>query len=216
GNVRSVAPAGLAGSGGIRGNGNLGFLVRPQGLASYRLAADLQKRRIHHRVARAPFTSGDASFPAGTLFIPRHGNAEDLRQVLDGLLQTDGVTAQAIASSYDFRGLSLGSNAMAAVRPARVGLLSGDGVDPTSFGFLWSLLDQQIELPHDRIDLANLRQIDLSDLDVLIFPSGDFDDRISDKTRATLDAWVKDGGVLVAVGDTVKWLQDHEMTAVKS
>ena len=215
-NVRSVAPAGLAGSGGIRGNGNLGFLVRPQGLASYRLAADLQKRRIHHRVARAPFTSGDASFPAGTLFIPRHGNAEDLRQVLDGLLQTDGVTAQAIASSYDFKGLSLGSNAMAAVRPVRVGLLSGEGVDATSFGFLWSLLDQQIALPYDRIDLASLRQVDLSELDVLIFPNGDFEDRINDKTRVSLDAWVRGGGVLVAIGDAVKWLQEHEMSTVKS
>jgi hypothetical protein len=209
-------PIGESAGGGIRGNGTLGYLIRPQGLASYRVAAELQRRRLHYRVALAAFTSGDSSFPAGTLFIPRHGNPDTLRATLDGILQADGVAAQAIASSYDFRGLSLGSNAMAAVRPARVGLLSGDGVDPTSFGFLWSLLDQQIGLPHDRIDVANLRQIDLSDLDVLIFPSGDFDDRISDKTRATLDAWVKGGGVLVAVGDTVKWLQDHEMTTAKS
>jgi len=220
GNVRPVSQAGGSGTfgtvGGIRGNGNLGFLVRPQGLASYRLAADLQKRRIHHRLARAPFTSGEASFPAGTLFIPRHGNPEDLRQTLDGLLQADGVTAQAIASSYDFKGLSLGSNAMPAVRPVRVGLLSGEGVDATSFGFLWSLLDQQIALPHDRIDLASLRQVDLADLDVLIFPSGEFDDRISDKTRTSLDAWVRGGGVLIAIGDAVKWLQDHEMSTVKS
>jgi hypothetical protein len=216
GNVRAGVQASGEGAGGIRGNGNLGFLVRPQGLASYRLEAELQRRRIRHRVALAPFTSGDASFPAGTLFIPRHGNPESLRQVLEGLLTAGGVTAQAIASSYDFKGLSLGSNAMAAVRPARVGLLSGDGVDAASFGFLWSLLDQQIALPHDRIDLASLRQIDLTDLDVLIVPSGDFEDRIGEKTRAALDVWIKGGGVLVAIGDAVKWLQDHEMTAVKS
>jgi hypothetical protein len=213
GNVRALPEAA---DGGIRGNGTLGYLVRPQGLASYRLAAELQKRRIRHRVSLAPFTSGDASYPAGTLFIPRLGNPDSLRQTLDGLAQAGGLTAQAIASSYDFKGLSLGSNAMAAVRPARVGLLSGEGVDATSFGFLWSLLDQQIGLPHDRIDLASLRQLDLSDLDVLIFPSGDFEDRISEKSRTALDAWVKGGGVLVAIGDTVKWLQDHEMTSVKS
>jgi hypothetical protein len=219
GNVRSVtqpAGGGIGSMGGIRGNGNLGFLVRPQGLASYRLEAELQRRRIRHRVALAPFTSGEASFPAGTLFIPRHGNADNLRQLLEEMLQADGVAAQAIASSYDFKGLSLGSNAMAAVRPVRAGLLSGDGVDATSFGFLWSLLDQQIALPHDRIDLASLRQIDLSELDVLIFPSGDFDDRISEKTRTALDTWVRAGGVLVAIGDAVKWLQDHQMTTVKS
>jgi len=226
GNVRSVfaatgSPADAPGdargdSGGIRGNGTLGFLVRPQGLASYRLEAELQKRRIRHRVALAAFTSGDASFPAGTVFIPRHGNPEGLRQTLEALLQTDGVAAQAITSSYDFKGLSLGSNSMAAVRPVRVGLLSGDGIDASSFGFLWSLLDQQIGLPHDRLDLAALRQLDLSELDVLIFPSGELDDRIGDKTRAALDAWVRGGGVLVAIGDAVKWLQDHDMTSAKS
>jgi len=220
GNVRSVTVRSGETSGeilgGIRGNGTLGYLVRPQGLASYRVAAELQKRKLHYRVALAAFTSGEQSFPSGTLFIPRHGNPDSLRPMLDALLQADGVTAQAIASSYDFKGLSLGSNAMAAVRPSHVGLLSGDGVDATSFGFLWSLLDQQIGVPHDRIDLANLRQIDLSDLDVLIFPSGDFDDRISEKTRTALDTWVKAGGVLIAVGDAVKWLQEIKLTEVKS
>jgi len=43
------------------------------------------------------------------------------------------------AASFDIKGLSLGSNGMPAVRPVRIGLLSGDGVDATSFGFLWSL-----------------------------------------------------------------------------
>jgi Zinc carboxypeptidase len=212
GSVRSLPEA----SGGIRGDGTLGYLIRPQGLASYRLAAGLQERHVGFRIALAPFTSGEASYPSGTLFVPRLGNPDDLRPTLEGLLQADGVTALAIASSYDFKGLSLGSNAMPAVRPVRVGLLSGDGVDPTSCGYVWALLDQQIRLPHDRIDVADLRRIDLSDMDVLIFPSGDYDDRISDKTRAALDAWVKGGGVLVAIGDTVKWLQDHEMTSVKS
>jgi len=226
GNMRSVSaatgsPTDALGDtfgegGGIRGNGTLGFLVRPQGLASYRLEAELQKRRIRHRVALAAFTGGDASFPAGTVFIPRHGNPESLRQTLESLLQADGVAAQAIVSSYDFKGLSLGSSSIVAVRPVRVGLLSGDGIDASSFGFLWSLLDQHIGLPHDRLDLAALRQLDLSELDVLIFPSGDLDDRISDKTRAALDAWVKSGGVLVAIGDAVKWLQEHDMTSVKS
>ncbi|PYQ56406.1 MAG: hypothetical protein DMF53_25565, partial [Acidobacteria bacterium] len=57
-------------SAGIQGEGDLGWLVPPQGVASYRLAAALQKRKIQYRVALAGFSAGPLSYPAGTLFIP--------------------------------------------------------------------------------------------------------------------------------------------------
>jgi len=201
-------------TGGIRGEGDLGWLVPPQGIASYRLAAALQKRQMRYRVALAAFTGDGVTYPAGTLFIPRRANPDTLKETLHALLQEDRLTAQAVASSWDFKG-SLGSHDMAAVRPARVGLISGDGVDSTSFGFLWHLLDRQIGVDYDRIDLGQIRQIPLSDFDVLVFPSGGYDDRVNDKVKESLDAWVKAGGVLVAVGDAVSWLQDKELTAIK-
>ncbi|HEV7506084.1 MAG TPA: M14 family metallopeptidase [Thermoanaerobaculia bacterium] len=201
-------------AGGIRGEGDLGWLVPPQGIASYRLSAALQKRQVRYRVALAAFSGDGASYPAGTLFIPRRANPDTLRDVLQALLQEDRLTAQAVASSWDFKG-SLGSHDMAAVRPARVGLISGDGVDSTSFGFLWHLLDRQIGVDYDRLDLGQIRQIPLSDFDVLVFPSGAYDDRVGDKVKESLDAWVKAGGVLVAIGDAVSWLQDKELTTIK-
>src|SRR6185295_11272786 len=164
--------------------------------------------------ALAPFTGGSVSYPAGTLFIPRRANPDNLRETLEKLLQDDGLNAQAIGSSWQFKG-SLGSNDMAAVRPVRVGLVGGDGVDATSFGYLWYLLDRQIGMDHDRIDLAQIRQVPLSDFDVLVFPSGAYDDRIGDKVKESLDGWVKAGGVLVAIGDAVSWLQDKELTTIK-
>jgi hypothetical protein len=121
-----------------------------------------------------------------------------------------------VAASWEIAGISLGSNNMPTVRPVRIGLISGEGVDSTSFGFLWSLLDRQIGVPHDRIDVATLRQIDLADFDVLVLPSGSYEDRIGERARASLDAWVKGGGVLVAVGEAIQWLKEHELSAVKS
>ena len=202
-------------AGGIRGEGDLGWLVPPQGIATYRLAAELQRRRVHHRVALAAFSGGGASYPAGTLFIPRRANVDGVRETLQTLLQEGSLTAQALSASYEITGISLGSNDMPAVRPVRVGLVSGEGVDATSFGFLWYLLDRQIGVDHDRLDLAQLRQVPLGDFDVLVLPSGNYDDRIGDKLKESLDGWVKAGGVLVAVGDAVTWLQDRELTSIK-
>ncbi|HVT57816.1 MAG TPA: M14 family metallopeptidase [Thermoanaerobaculia bacterium] len=202
--------------GGIEGSGELGYLVAPQGLASYRLAAELRRRKILHRVALTGFADGATRYPSGTLFIPRHGNPRELPELLSGLLREQALAAQALSSSFQVTGISLGSNSMAAVRPARVGLLSGAGVDPTSFGFLWYLLDREVGLAHDRLEVSHLRGADLAELDVLVMPNGDYDESIGERARTAIDAWIKEGGELVAVGgDTIKWLQDHELTSVK-
>ena len=168
------------------------------------------------RIALAAFKGPAAgSYPAGTLFIPRLGNPGDLRDVLQSLLAESHLAAEGLAASWEIQGISLGSNNMPAVRPVRIGLVSGEGVDPSSFGFLWSLLDRQIGLPHDRIDVANLRQIDLADFDVLVLPGGAYDEQIGERVRTSLDAWVKGGGVLVAVGEAIQWLEEHELSAVE-
>jgi hypothetical protein len=215
GDVAAGRPLPDSAGGGLRREGDLGWLVRPQGLASYRLAAELQRRRIHYRVALAAFTAGDAGYPSGTLFIPRKANPDGLRDALQELLLRDGLEGDGVASSWDLKGISLGSRDMVSVRPVRIGLLSGEGVDATSFGFLWYLLDRQIGVDYDRVDLAQLRQVPLADFDVLVLPSGSYDERLGDKAKETLDVWVKGGGVLVAVGDAVSWMQDKELTTIK-
>jgi len=215
GEVPPSRAAGEAASG-VQGDGELGWLVAPQGIASYRLAAELRRRRVHFRVALAALSAEGVSYPGGTLFVPRHGNPAHLADELGSLLRAGGLTASAVASSYGVAGVSLGSNNMPGVRQPRVGLVSGEGVDPTSFGFLWFLLDREIGLPHDRLDLERLRPATMADFDVLILPSGAYEDHMSERTRAALDAWIKAGGELIAIGgDTARWLHEHEMASWK-
>jgi hypothetical protein len=120
-----------------------------------------------------------------------------------------------VISSYEVEGLSLGSSDMVAVRPVRVGLVGGDGVDALSFGFLWHLLDMQIGVPHDRLDVAHLDDANLADFNVLVLPSGGYK-RIAKDTQTALDSWVKNGGVLVGIGDAVEWLRDVKLTSIKA
>ncbi|HWN45469.1 MAG TPA: M14 metallopeptidase family protein, partial [Thermoanaerobaculia bacterium] len=207
---------GIQGGQGDKNEAGLGFLVPPQGIATYRFAADLQKHRIRHRVAMGSLSGTGGELPAGTLFIPRRGNPENVGEVVHKLLADSGLTARAIDSSFEMKGISLGSNEVEGVKPVRAGLVSGMGVDPTSFGFLWHLLDEQIRVPHDRLDLAQLAQVDLSELDVLILPSGNYEDTLGTRGQEAVDAWVKAGGVLIAIGDSIEWLQKHEMTGIKS
>ncbi|HET9229266.1 MAG TPA: M14 family zinc carboxypeptidase, partial [Thermoanaerobaculia bacterium] len=217
--VAPAPPTGLRSlpelAGGIQGGGQneLGYVIPPQGIATYRVAVELQKRRIAHRVAMG---SVGSELPAGTIFVPRRGNPADIRESLNKLLSENGLAARPVSSSFDMKGISLGSNDVESVKPIRAGLVSGNGVDATSFGFLWHLLDQQVGIPHDRLDLAQLAQVDLSELDVLVLPSGAYEDAITPRAREAVDAWIKAGGLLVAIGDSIEWLQKHEMTSVKT
>lgn len=212
--MRGTAPL-PHGDGSLGGDpGELGWLIPPQGIASYRLEAELQKRRVVHRVALSGFEHEKAEQAAGTIFIPRRGNREDLATELATLLSGAGLEARSVSSSFGMSKLSLGSSDFAPVRPVHAGLVGGDGVDSTSFGFLWSLLDRDVAVIHDRLDLPRLGELDLSDFDVLILPGGSYT-AVSEKTLGELDNWVRAGGVLVGIGDAISWLRDKKLTDIK-
>ncbi len=201
----------------IDGQGEVGYLVPPQGLAHYRLAAALQRNQIRSRLALSEFTLGGRSYPAGTLFIPRVDNPPELDSLLERLVQEERLAVFRAATSFSETGLALGSNRMLPIHTARVGLVAGDGTSPTSFGFTWHLLDEQIEMPLSRLNLAHLGRMDLADFDVLILPDGNGYERyLSGESRQSLATWVQRGGVLVAIGSAFEWLHQVELTKIKA
>lgn len=205
---------------GLDGEGRVGFLVPPAGLAGYRLAAGLLDAGLTFRVALEDLEIGGRRFPAGTLFVPRLGNegegAEPLQSVLGPLVAEAGVRAVGVDTSYSSRGISLGSNQAPTVVPPKIGLISGSGVSPTSFGFLWHLLDRQVQLPHSRLELDRLGAVELSDYDVLVLPDGrGYGEALGGETGEAVAQWVRQGGVLVAVDSAYRWLRDRELTSVE-
>jgi len=223
-----IEPVPMDGSTAPEANGpGVGFLVRPSGLDGYRFASALLREGVDFRVALRSFALDGEDYPAGTLFIPRLGNeekvtgqgpepAETLDQMVDRLSGATGTVARRAPTFYTSRGVSLGSDRVPNVKPPRVGILSGSGTSPTSFGYLWHLLDQQVELPHSRIDLERLGAVDLESFDTLILPEGwGYADALGGTTGDKIVRWVRDGGVLVAVGSAQRWLRERELTAVE-
>ncbi len=215
GAVGNTEPARLEPTG-VGGEGELGFLVAPQGLAGYRFAARLQEHGIRYRLALGGFKTGGRSYPAGSLFVPARGNPADLGSTLASLAEETEVRVERVASAYAEEGISLGSNSVVAVKPARIGLVGGAGVSPTSFGFAWHLLDQMLEVTHHRLELGDLERLDLSAFDVLVLPDGAYSRAAGEEAAAALGRWVEAGGVLVAVEDAVTWLQERELIEVES
>lgn len=201
--------AGAIGEGGLAGRGEVGYLVPPRGLASYRFAARLQHEGVRYRLLLASARLDGETYPPGTLFIPRLANRDDLEALIEELAASIGVPVLRAGTSWDEDGVSLGSNQVAAVREVQVGLFLGDGLDPTSVGALWHVLDREIELPVTLLDVDRVGRLDLASFDTLVLADGGVD--WDEKDVAAVKGWLEAGGTLVAVGETVLDLVDLDL-----
>jgi hypothetical protein len=199
--------------GGIAGDGRVGFLLPPSGLAGYRFAAALLERGVPFRLALEPLAVGGRQLPAGTLFVPRAGKAA-LEATLAPLAREAGVQLVAAESSLT-GGTPLGSNQFVPIKKPRIGLLSGGGILSTSFGALWHLLDEEVGVAHSVLDVERLDAVDLGRFDVLIFPDGSYGGALGEAGGARLKGWVEAGGVLIAEAGAIDWLRDEKLTAVE-
>ncbi len=210
-NLRPLAPPMV----GLSGNGTLGTLIRPQGLASYRVASGLLRRQIPFRLLLEGVHNGADDVPAGSLWVPRTSDGEEA--ALGALLTDGGAMGERVASGYSERGVLLGSRSTIPVRPPRVALVRGPGIEETQFGALWHLLDSELEAPNTVVDLVGLDRVNLARYTTLVLPSGDqYEPLLGDRGAQRIDAWVKSGGVLIAIGEAIAWAQKHGLTTVRS
>ena len=186
---------------------DVGVLAPPAGLATYRFAAGLQRAGIRYRVALESVRAGDRELPAGTLFVPRAGQALGLGTVAE-LGARAGQELVGARTSLPAEGIPLGSESMLRVRPSRIGLLRGPGLRATGFGSLWHLLDREVDADLTLLDLATLSRLQLSRFDALVLPDGDAYDELDESVGESLETWVRQGGTLIAVEEAARWVAE--------
>ena len=153
--------------------------------------------------------AGDTLMPRGTLVVKRAANQgrSDLAEVLSRVATRTGAEVIALDESYSGAGPSLGSDRVIFAREPRIGLLSGPGVSPLSAGALTWLFEERYGLEFTVLLRESLDDIAVEEFDVLVVPelwSG------TELPLERLDGWVREGGVLVAVGSASLALIESE------
>ncbi|MFL5538834.1 MAG: M14 family zinc carboxypeptidase [Longimicrobiaceae bacterium] len=172
-----------------------GYLVAP-GAAETGAVMRFLELGGRARVLRKPATLAGRRWPAGTWFVPARGNDSlQARATRAGL----GAYAVAVSTGRSDEGIDLGSENVVNVRRPRVAVVSGEGVDPTSFGALWFFLDQQVGMSFDAVDAADLTRADLGRYDVVVVPNAA--SRVVKGNEEALKGFVQRGGRLVALAD---------------
>jgi hypothetical protein len=170
-----------------------GYLARPSdaaaaGVVRYLVAGG--RARVLSRAA----TVGGREWPAGSRFLPGAGDSARARVGRAGL----GELVTPIASGLATKGPDLGGASVRTVSLPRVAVVTGVGVNPTSYGAHWYFLERELGLPFDALLADDLDRVELARYDVVVLPDAE-EDALGEAERAALRGWVEGGGRLVAV-----------------
>ncbi|MEO8382724.1 MAG: M14 metallopeptidase family protein [Acidobacteriota bacterium] len=195
-------------------NASYGYLVDGLDPELYRFAGQLLESHVRFSIVDSDVTAGDRRFARGSLIILKGNNDKELDARLRALSGTTGVTVVPLDSGW-MGGIAFGSEKIRYVKDPKIGLLGGPGTDSTSFGMLWHTLDVDTPIPHTVLSTDSLRNLDLHHYEVLIFPDGNYTDRLGKRGLEKLKQWVQDGGTIIAVKGASAFLREKDVEISK-
>ncbi|MBL9138377.1 MAG: hypothetical protein JNK85_21090 [Verrucomicrobiales bacterium] len=167
-------------------------------------AARLLERGVQLRAATKEFRIDDQTFARGSIVVTRLDNRAvtgNLAALVHQAGAESGLAPTALRSGLGVGDLpDLGGSLFPLLTPPRIATAGREATQFTDYGFTWFLLDHRLAIRHSQLDLNNLG--DLDRYNVLILPDGGSD--IVAPVRDRLKDWVRNGGTLVAIGDTTR------------
>ncbi len=183
------------------------YAFEPGSEASYRMLGRLLADSVRVRHAPEAFRIGNAHFPHGAFIVLVNRNTDrDLHGVITAAAEETGTPVTALNTALADEGTDLGSNSVEAIPVARVALVGGDGTSSYSFGAAWFTFDQRLRYPVTRVDMGYLTRA-LDDFDVVVLPSVyNLGSALGESGVEALQGWVRDGGTLITVDGSTRWL----------
>ena len=172
----------------------------------------LLKNKVKVRFTNKSFSLNQVTYAPGTLLITRAGN-EDLKGfdsiVKAGAKQFDRM-AIPTKTGMVTSGVDFGSNKVSFLKSPKVAVLSGDNVSPYNFGAIWHFFEQQIAYEITVINTSYLSNIQLHKYNVIVLPTGYYDDIIDKKLLKKLNSWVEAGGKIVVFGAAISVFESSD------
>lgn len=185
--------------GSVVGEGKYGFLLPWHPNRAVKVLDALNEQELEVRLIPEKVVIEGTEFPPGTLFIP--AGSDRVQPLVTTLAEKLGVDFTGINSGWTEEGIDLGSEKISVLSRSQIAVATGEGVSSLSFGAIWSLFENDLDIGFSAVELSSLLSSDLSGFDVLVLPSGrGYRRAFSEEGIGTLKEWVSDGGVLVAIG----------------
>ena len=189
---------------------DIAYLVDWRNDRATRLLSQLLRQDIVVQVAQKPFAVDSGGkrkdFGFGTLSIvlgvqnkgkPNQRTVNIIRRLLTSAAN-DGVDVTPVKTGLTPEGIDLGSGSFPVIRRPDVAMIIGSGISQYRTGEIWHTLDNDTRFPITLLKTEMVPGVDLSRYDKLIIagPIDEFEAEV-------IGPWVKNGGTLIACGDSL-------------
>jgi hypothetical protein len=173
-----------------------------------RLALRLLQEDFKVATSTRPLRAGGRDYPRGSFVARVERNPVSLHERIAALARTSGVRVRALQSAYTESGdTGVGSEAIVSLKRPRLAVLADGPVSPTSYGWLWFLLERRLGLRFTALRVEALGEADLSRYNEIVIPDGNggaLAGALGDGGIAKLKDWVSRGGVLLCLDDAAE------------
>lgn len=198
--------------GGVAGEKtNVAYIIPYDSEAAVVMALRLAQSGYRLAVANKPFQADGKAWARGAFLLRVNRNPADLREKLDALGRSLGVSVFSVKSSYAEE-TGIGSDSVSVVNAPSIAVVAGENVSQTSYGAVWHLLEKKAGIKFTPIRLDRIAGMDLAAFNVLIFPDGYGYGGVLGKAGADkLRDWVQKGGALIGLEGGAQWLTEKDV-----
>jgi len=194
-------------TGNVDSKSNYAYIFEPHEYYSQAAVYHLIREGLRIKTATRKFSINGKEFDYGTFLIPVQNQSLDSEAIYKKLIgisnvyninfesQSTGITS----------GIDLGSDYFINVNEPKIGLIVGDGVRSYDAGEIWHLLDTRYNIPITKLDVDDLRYIDLNKYSHIILPDYSGSKLMADQFKNYIDG----GGNLIAYRNSVKWVSNN-------
>ena len=156
-------------------NASYAYLADWNSMDDARMLADLLQQKVRIRKAYKDFEiEGGSPTRKVHLIITQSDNdhLDNLASILQAASSKYQQDFTPVNSGYVDKGKDFGSSYVQMIKPVKVAVLSGDGVNLYRFGEVWHFFEKQLHYPLTVLDTDYWQRVDLDEYDVLILPGG--------------------------------------------
>lgn len=196
----------------------IAIAIDPVSLDAPQVVGKLMNAGFNMRVAYDPFVATTSEgeqvdFQRGTWLVLKPTNKpqwSNLAKQLEAATANSDVEINVLTSGLSPTGPDLGSDSNRDIPSANIMLVVGDGTSALDAGALWHYLDHRLEMPATLVNADSIGRTDLNDFTCIILPAGSYSG-IGDSTTKKLDAYVANGGTVIAIDSSIRWLQSQNL-----